>query len=172
MAEPTHPPSGGRASKTVLWILAGLLLIIYAGVRIWLYLVAKDESVLDPLWDRYTFIVGGFDSIVTVVITWLFGREVHRKAYQDARSQEADARAKHVDAERRAAHGASLATALRGILKAADATNGESPEATGADLPGKPQPSLEHLVSQVASVVEQFFPEDQSAAAGPGDGSS
>src|SRR4249920_3798707 len=82
-----------RSGSAALWIFAVVLLVAYVLVRIWLYFKAGDPGVTDPLWDRYTFVVAGLDSVVTVVVGWLFGREVHRKSYEDAMKREKESRA-------------------------------------------------------------------------------
>ena len=117
--EPSKPSSAWRSGNAALWIFALALLVSYVVVHVWLYFKADDRGI-EALWDRYTFIVASLDSVVTVVVGWLFGREVHRRAYEDAKSREANSRTLHVDAERRAQHGAGLATALRGVLMGTD----------------------------------------------------
>jgi hypothetical protein len=150
-----------RSGSGALWIFAVALLVAYVLVRIWLCVKADDPGVKDPLWDRYTFIVAGLDSVVTVVVGWLFGREVHRRSYEDAMSREAESRALHLDAERRAQHGAGLGTALRGVLAAARPRVSAGPDGDEGEQPPSPQLTVEHLVDQVGSIVEQFFPQER-----------
>jgi hypothetical protein len=159
--EPSNPLHAWRSGSAALWILAAALLVAYALVHIWLYFIA-NHHVSDTLWGRYTFIVGSFGSVVTVVISWLFGREVHRRAYEEATNREAESRALHVNAERRAQHGAALATALRGVLAATRPRVSAGPDGNEEERPPSSQLSIEHLADQVASIVEQFFPEEAS----------
>jgi hypothetical protein len=134
-----------RAENIARWTIVVVLLLVYVLVRIWLYVIA-DEGVSEPLWSRYTFIAGSFDSVVTVGVGWLFGREVHRKAYEDAKQRESDARVRDTANERHARNGVGLATALRGIT--ADNTTSDAG----------------HFVHQVTSLVEQFFPDEGATA--------
>jgi hypothetical protein len=164
LPEPSKPESAWRSGNAALWIFAVALLVSYVVVHVWLYFKADDPGI-EALWDRYTFIVASLDSVVTVVVGWLFGREVHRRAYEDAKSREAKSRTLHVDAERRAQHGAGLATALRGVLAAAQPRISAGPGSDEGEEPPSPQISVEHLADQVGSIVEKFFPQESEGQA-------
>src|SRR4051812_36338356 len=78
----TAPMDSAGVTRTRI-LVALAFVALYIGVKLWL-LNLVDDNVEDREWGRYVYLAGGLESVVTIAIGWLFGREVHRKAFQEA----------------------------------------------------------------------------------------
>jgi hypothetical protein len=160
--------------------LAALIVLLYLGLKLWL-LTLVDDNVADREWGRYTYLAGGLDSVVAVAIGWLFGREVHRKAFdaastnathareleKQARCAEGESRDAavalrdaHITALQRADRGEGLAKAMKVIVSAThDDVASDQPAALDDTPPARHQ-VLEHVVAQAERAIAEFYPAD------------
>ena len=178
-----------RGQTRAQFALATLIVLLYLGVKLWL-LTMVDNNVADREWGRYTYLVGGLDSVVAVAIGWLFGREVHRKAFDAASTSAAHARESekqareaetesrnaglalrdaHVTALQRAERGEGLAKAMQVIVSAAHDDVATGPAATLQSeapdvMPGARHQVLERVVAQAEQAVDEFFPAESDSA--------
>ena len=67
-------------------VLAGLIVLVYVGVCVWLIATGKGNP---DDWDRHMKTYGALTPLVGAAVGWVFGREVHRQAAKTA-SEEAD----------------------------------------------------------------------------------
>ena len=148
------------------------------------------NNIADREWGRYTYLAGGLDSVVAVAIGWLFGREVHRKAFDTASKSAAHARElekqareaetesrndaaalrdAHITALQRAERGEGLAKAMKVIMSAAHEDAAASPAATVRSAapvatPGARHQVLERVVAQTQQALAEFFPARSDSA--------
>jgi hypothetical protein len=157
-----------RGQTRTQMALAALIVLLYLVVKLWLLNIV-DDNVADREWGRYVYLAGGLESVVAVAIGWLFGREVHRKAF-DAASKSAiharelekqartaetetrtaadDLRNAHITALQRAERGEGFAKAMKVIVSAAhDDVAADQPAALDVG-PGARHQVLEGVVVQ------------------------
>jgi hypothetical protein len=173
-SEPGNQPSGtsryGSGAGPSFWIPLGIaivLLVAYLILLIWLFSSADDIKD-DNLWGRLIYVAGGLGALVSAATGWLFGREVHRGAAEvataAAQSAREDAGKAHDElgkahdvalrAQRDAAHGHSLAAAIRAATKSSAVARD-----AGADVVGFAQAHL----STLQALADELFPADQDS---------
>ena len=171
-------PSQSRGATVTLFVVAVVIIVFYFAVKLYLMSVLK-HNVEERDWSRYTYVAGGLDSIVSIAVGWLFGREVHRKAYEaaersaaharasahaacqadrESRKELSDARTAHISAVQKADYGQSLAKTIKAIMSVAH----QDPNISGA-APNRVQ-LLEHVATQVEQAVSEFFPDEPTSS--------
>jgi hypothetical protein len=86
---------------------------VYLAYLLLLYLAA-DHIKEEEHWSRLVYIAGNLGSLVSAAVGWLFGREVHRAAFQQATDEADRARGDAAAAKRDADAGRALALAIKG----------------------------------------------------------
>jgi hypothetical protein len=119
-------------------LIAVALILAYLGYALLLYFSA-DQVKDDTHWNRLVYIAGGLSSLVSAALGWVFGREVHRSAVDNATKEAGRARDDAAAAKREADLGRALALAVKSV-----------------DDPSK-----------LKGMAEQLFPPQSSAASSP-----
>jgi hypothetical protein len=130
-----------------LYYVAVGLVLFFGAVAVFLLTSADDPSTSETVWNRRVYAYGAVEAIAFTAVGWLFGREVNRKAAENATKQ-ADAASKEaasarseasnraVDAAAEGAKGRALAAAVITSADAADVTRLElTADAKDAVLP-------------------------------------
>ena len=161
----TDGDDSARTETIIKLAVAAGIVVVFVVLKLWLLNIA-DDGLDEHIWSRYTLVAGAFDSTVTVVIGWLFGREVHRKAYEAAaksaqHARESDRLARAEVVKSHAAHLATMGQAAKSdqFAKAIRAIVSTVPDG------GRTQHDQERILAQVDRALDEFFPPAQITAA-------
>ena len=105
------PSASGPAFWAPLMIAVGLI-VAYLGYGLLLYLSA-DQIKDDTHWNRLIYVGGTLSSLVSAALGWVFGREVHRSAVDNATRELVRARDDARAAQKDADAGRMLAIAVK-----------------------------------------------------------
>jgi hypothetical protein len=161
---------GTSAIGPLFWVavvVAVILIIAYVTLGVFLYQIA-DDGKDDATWNHLTYLAGALSTLVSTVMGWLFGHEVHRGAAQAASSERQHALTAHneamsahsvaLDAQKQAAAGQALAWAIKAVPDVASLTAGLTSEA--ADAVAVPMAHLTWL----QTVANTLYPDAKAAS--------
>jgi hypothetical protein len=142
-------------------ILGAALVIITVYFAVLLFMMARQLELTDPMWDRATYLLGGFEAIAFTATGYLFGREVNRKRAEKAEERIDDAQDRAVDAEKKASEEKTKGKALAEAIKAKAARaerSGAGASALEALGPSEQATVAQADVQELAQLADQLFP--------------
>jgi hypothetical protein len=120
-------------------LVAAVLLGVYLLASVILYLGAGDNR-----WDHRIKLFEALGSLVGLAVGWVFGKQVHRKAAEDAIGD--------------ANHGHQLAGEVRQALANYRKSAGTPNVETGASTPDDTTSSMPYPLESLAEAVNRLFP--------------
>ncbi|RSM43826.1 hypothetical protein DMA12_18335 [Amycolatopsis balhimycina DSM 5908] len=136
-------------------VVAAVLLLLGFAALVF-FLVGKAESAGEGTWSRFVYLFGAAEALVFTAVGWLFGREVHRQAAQNAevRADQATTRAEsaiNVAADQEA-KGRALKAAVEARARLLPGQSGVEERGIGTDEPPADD------VRQLAEFARTLFP--------------
>jgi len=121
--------AGGKSDVPwgILLAISLVLIAVYLVGVITMFQLADDSGTSDPIWERYTFLLAGFEAIVFTAVGWLFGREVNRKQAERAEQATDDAQKKAEEAASAKAKGEGLRQAILSTIPEANERGVDDP---------------------------------------------